>query len=61
MYSDFDIQKYNGPRINLIFTNFSKQSSANDDIMIKGLESESIGNNKEVLKNLIEKFRTELI
>ena len=28
--------------------------------MLPGLESESIGSNKELLKNLIEKFRTQL-
>jgi hypothetical protein len=31
-----------------------------DDIMLPGLESESIGSNKQLFKNLIEKFRTQL-
>ena len=28
--------------------------------MLPGLESESVGSNKELFKNLIEKFRTQL-
>ena len=28
--------------------------------MLPGLESESVGRNKELFKNLIEKFRTQL-
>jgi len=57
---DFDPTTMRGPRINILFTNFSRFEVKTDDIGIPGLQSVNKYVKVDEFDLLIKKFKTEL-
>ena len=53
-YHDFDPMVQRGPRLNVIFTNFSRFQNESDDIQIPGAVSYSILGKNNNIKTYIE-------
>lgn len=59
-YIDYLPNKNKGPRLGVVFTNFSRFKEDADDIMINGLESVSKYDNEDRFEILIQKFKQDL-
>ena len=59
-YPDYDPMESEGPRICVVFTNFSRFQEVQDNIMIPGIESVSKYETVDRFSELIKKFKHEI-
>lgn len=60
-YPSYNPHLSEGPRINIMFTNFSRFHDIPDDIMIPGLESINKYEKIDKFSELIQKFKKEIV
>ena len=60
-YPNFNPRTSEGPRLNIVFTNFSRYHDIPDDIMIPGLESINKYEKVDKFSELINKFKKEIV